>query len=354
MKVETKKLESAQYEISVVIPNKEFESHRDHVEGHVLSHVEVDGFRKGNVPRDIAIKKIGEMRILEEMAQHIIAESYPKILADKKIRAIGQPQISITKIGPGSDLEFKIVTAVLPEINIADYKKIAKSHNKKDEKIEITEDELSEALGSLRRMRAQQEEAKSLKEGEKPRSLKEFKEEELPEITDEWVKSLGGFKNVEDFKNKLKENMIEEKKMKENEKVRLAIIEEIAQKSKVELPEILVKYELEKMFHQMEHDVTMSGHTVDEYLKEIKKTKEDLQKEWRESAERNAKIQLLINHIAGIEKLDPSDEEIEKEVQAIMEQYKNAPEKIDEHQVRSYVATVLTNRKVFEFLDNQK
>lgn len=354
MKVEIKKLENAQVEISVSIPNKEFESHRERVEDHMIKHVEIDGFRKGNIPRDVAIKKIGEMPVLEEMAQHIISEKYPQILADKKIRAIGQPQIAITKIAPSEDLEFKITTAIVPEIKIANYKKIAKEINKKDLNIKIEDKEVEEATKNLQRMRAQQEHASKLKEGEKQKALKDFKDDELPELTDEWVKSLGNFKNVTDFKDKLRKNMEEEKKMREEEKRRLEIIEEIANQSKVEVPEILTNFELEKIFHQMEHNISMSGHTVDEYLKQIKKTKEELQKEWRPQAEKNAKIQLLVNHIAATEKIDPSDEEIKGETKQLMEQYKNSPEKMDENHVRSYIATVLMNRKVFEFLEGQK
>ena len=64
-------------------------------------------------------------------------------------------------------------------------------------------------------------------------------------------------------------------------------------------------------------------------------------------------MQLLLSHIASEEKIEVSDEEIEKEVSNILEQYKDQ-KNIDENNVRAYVSQVLTHQKVFEFLEKQK
>src|SRR5690606_38080930 len=99
------------------------------------------------------------------------------------IKAIGHPQITITKIAEGADLEFKIVTAVLPEITLGDYKKVAKEENAKKYEVEVSEKEVEEAVMNLRKMRAQQEHTKNQKEGDEPISWNDIKEEDLPELT---------------------------------------------------------------------------------------------------------------------------------------------------------------------------
>lgn len=352
MKTELKKLENAQVEITAVLPKDRLEKERAAVEKSFLDNVEVDGFRKGNVPKDIAMKKISLMQVLEEMAQRAISSAYVEILQKEEIKAIGHPQIMITKIAEGEDLEFKITTAVLPEITLGDYKKIAKEENAKDLDNAVTDKEIDEAINNLRRMRAQQEMAKNQKEGEETVSWNDIKEEDLPEVTEEWVKELGKFENIEDFKTKITENLTKEKEAKNIEKRRISIIEAILEKSEIEVPDMMVDYEVEKMMHEFEGNIAMTGMAFDEYLKSINKTKDDYKKEWREQGFKRAQTQLMLNDIAATEKIEAEDGMIQSEVEKIMEQYKDQ-KGIDENNVRSYVATILTHQKVFEFLDKQ-
>ena len=353
MKTEVKKLENAQVEISVVLPAKKLEEKRETVTKEFLSHVEVDGFRKGHVPTDIAMKKINPMSLLEEMAQRAISEAYVDIITAEDIKAIGHPEIMITKIAESADLEFKITTSVLPEIKLGDYKKISATENKKELSNEVEEKEVEEAITNLRRMRAQQEATQNLKEGEEPVSFNDIKEEDLPEVTDEWVKTLGKFENVDDFTTKIQENLATEKEAKNVEKRRIAIIEAIIEASDIEVPEMMVEYELDKMVHEFEGNIAMTGMSFDDYLKSIEKTREDYRKEWRDQAFKRAQTQLLLNNIASEEKIDPSDEMVNEEVAKIMEQYKDQ-KGIDENNVRAYVASILTHQEVFKFLDKQK
>ena len=90
----------------------------------IKADFEVPGFRRGNVPETIIVQKIGEMAFLEEAAEIALDEEYPNILEEYKIDAIGRPEVNIIKIGVGAPLEFKIKTALVPEIKLGDYKKI--------------------------------------------------------------------------------------------------------------------------------------------------------------------------------------------------------------------------------------
>ena len=352
MKTEVKKLENAQVEIIAVLPKETLEKQRAQVEKSLLDNAEADGFRKGNVPKDIAMKNISPMQVLEEMAQQAISSAYVDILQKEDIKAIGHPQITITKIAEEEDLEFKIITAVLPEITLGDYKEIAKLENVKEISIDVDEKEIKEAINNLRKMRVQQEMAKDQKEGEEPVSWSDIKEEDLPELNEEWVKTLGKFENIDDFKAKITENLKSEKEAKNSEKRRISIVEAILEKSEIEVPDMMVDYEVEKMMHEFEGNIATTGMAFDEYLKSINKTKEDYKKEWRDQGFQRAQTQLMLNDIAASEKIDVPDEMIQSEVEKIMEQYKNQ-KGIDENNVRAYVATILTHQEVFKFLDKQ-
>lgn len=351
MKTDVKKLENSQVEISVVLPGADIEKHRNDVEKEALENVQVDGFRKGKAPAEIAKKQIQPLRVYEEMAQRAISASYVDILESTKVKAIGHPQIMITKIAEGSDLEFKIVTAVLPEIKLGDYKKTAKEALSAKDDLEVNQLEIDEAINNIRKMRAQQELAKEAKEGEAPKSWNEIDEKDLPELSDELVKSIGKFDGVEDFKKKITENLEAEKKAKALEKKRIAILDGILADADIEVPNMMVDYEVEKMMHEFEGNIAMTGMSFDDYLKSIGKTREDYKNEWQEQGKKRAQTELMLNHIAKNEKIEPKDEDIETEVSKIMEQYKEQ-KNIDENNVRAYVAQVLTHQKVFEFLES--
>lgn len=312
--------------------------------------IEIPGFRKGNAPDNLIAQKVGEGSLLEEAAEIALNEEYPNILEENKIEAIGRPEITITKIGVGSDMEFKIKTSLMPEVKLADYKKIAKKILSEDEKaIEVEEKEVEDVIKTLRENIAH-EKVHAEAGGGKEHNHREITDADLPEINDEFVKMLGNFKNVEDFKLKIKENLKQEKEIKEKDKRRTSILEKIIDESNIDLPKIIIDGELDKMLAQFQDDIGRSGMNFEDYLKHIKKTEEDLKKEWRETAIKRAKSQVILNNIAKDESLSPKEDDIKKEMEHILSHYKDA----DRFRVRMYVETFMTNELVFKFLEDQK
>lgn len=312
--------------------------------------IEIPGFRKGNAPDNLIAQKVGEGSLLEEAAEIALNEEYPNILEENKIDAIGRPEITITKIGVGSDMEFKIKTSLMPEVKLADYKKIAKKILSEDEKaIEVEEKEVEDVIKTLRENIAH-EKVHAEAGGGKEHNHREITDADLPEINDEFVKMLGDFKNVEDFKLKIKENLKQEKEIKEKDKRRTSVLEKIIDESNIDLPKIIIDGELDKMLAQFQDDIGRSGMNFEDYLKHIKKTEEDLKKEWRETAIKRAKSQVILNNIAKDESLSPKEDDIKKEMEHILSHYKDA----DRFRVRMYVETFMTNELVFKFLEDQK
>ena len=326
--------------------------------------MEIDGFRKGKVPENILLSKVPEISILEEMAQIALSEHYPKILAgetgSEKIDAVGRPEISITKLARKNPLGFKIKTAILPDFKLPDYRNIAKKVISKitdaEKNVSVSEEDLENTILDIRKSRApkvhmaEKTEPHEHKDGEEPHAhAKEELPEELPELNDDFVKALGPFKDVADFKTKLKENIKLEKENQAKEKTRLQIIEKIIGDTKIEVPEILIESEIDKILYRMESDITQMGLKFEEYLKHLNKTKEDLRKEFKNDGEKKAKLALVLNEIAKAEKIIADPEQVAKEVAQILEHYKDAdPERAEMH-----AENVLTNEKIFQFLESQ-
>lgn len=357
MKTTIKKLDKSQVEIVGTIEAKEFEAYEAKALEKIGQEKEITGFRKGKAPANIVKENIEEMELLEQMAEQALQENYFKILEENKIDAIGHPEITITKIGKGSDLEFKIVTATLPDMKLPDYKKIAREENKKSEnkkEIVIDEKDVEKVINDLRKMRAEQnrpqhEHKEGESEEEHAKAHAEIKEEDWPELNDDFAKSFGEFKNVEELKEKIKNNLKIEKETEQKDKSRLAIVEEIIKQTEGEVPDILIKSETDKMLFRLESDITSAGLNFKDYLEKIGKKEEDLRNDWKQDAEKRAKLQMIINLISQKENLKPTEEEIEKEIASIMEIYKDA----DITRAKAYVEQVLGNEKVFKFLEQQ-
>ncbi len=335
---EIKKLEKSLVEIKGEIEAAEFESFRAVALKKLGESVEIDGFRKGHVPANVLESKLPEIAVLEEMAQLALSKNYAKIITENKIDAIGYPKINITKLAKGNPLGFTITVATVPEIKLPDYKALAKKVNGKVEKIEVTDAEFENIVKQARMIRA-----KELAKGG------EIDENNLPEIDDEYVKTLGGFENRADFDKKIRENVLEEKKMRARDKRRLEMIESIIAETNLEVPEVLVDSEVHKMLHKMRSDIEAMGLKYDDYLKNLNKTEEDLHKEFEKDAEKRAKLQLIVVEIAKAEKLEAPKDMVEAEVKKVTEIYKD----VTPENARGYIESVLQNEEVFKFLEAQ-
>jgi len=343
--LEIKKLDNAEVEISGEISADVFEQSRKQTVKNLSKDLSLPGFRKGHVPEDVAMKHVGEASVLNAMAERTLQKAYPALLNENKIDAIGQPEITITKIAAGNPLGFKIKVATMPEITLPDYKSIAKKVFSKKDEVSVEEKEVEETIAEIRKRHVAMKKAQAGAGAEKDSK----DEEELPELNDAFVKTLGDFKDVADLKAKIKENILKEKQGRAKDKKRMETIEQIIAGGKMELPNILIEGELDRMTAQFRGNVEQSGGTLEDYLKYTKKTIEELRKEWRSDAIKRAKTQLILNKIALEEKVSAPKEKVEKEVEQLMKHYPDA----DPMRSRGYVEMILTNDAVFVFLEKQ-
>lgn len=344
------------------IPYAALLAHRAAALASLGTHISIDGFRKGHIPEKVLLDRVGEMTLLTEIAEHALGRVYPEIIREHKIDALGHPQISITKLAPNNPLGFSIAVAVVPKIILPDYKKIARATEK--ESSEMSDGELNDAIKNIQRQKKAYERLKE-KTAEKAAAKKqadesgltlptpetvvedEGKDEPLPEITDEYVNTLGDFASVEDFKTKLREHLEKEKAQEVIARHRAAITDHIIEMSEIDLPQVLVDAEIGQMFAAIEQDISRANLKIDDYINHIKKTKEELAKEWAPAAEKRAKLQLILNEIAKKEDVHAPSERVEEEVKHLLDRYKDA----DETRVRLYVTSMLVNDEVLKMLE---
>ena len=146
-----KDLEKSQKEISVKLTDAEMQKFIDKAIDEIAATIELDGFRKGKVPKDVVKQKVDMEKVYEEAAHIAIEESYLEILkSNEKMIAIGSPKAEIVKMAPGNDFEYKMRISVMPTVELGDYKKVSG----KKEVAKVDEAKVDEEIKGLQKKRS--------------------------------------------------------------------------------------------------------------------------------------------------------------------------------------------------------
>lgn len=121
-----------------------------------------------------------------------------------------------------------------------------------------------------------------------------MKKKKLPVIDDAFVKALGKFENLSALRSSIEQGMLEEKKRARKEEWRTALLDTVVEETTLEYPLVLVQEELERMIRQFEGQVSMMGFTLENYLKQAKKTEEELRTEWTPQAKKRIAAELVL------------------------------------------------------------
>lgn len=187
--------------------------------------------------------------------------------------------------------------------------------------------------------------------------VKTVQELKIPELNDEFAKSLGEYKDLADLKEKLEHNIQHEGEHKEENRVEMEIVHKIGEKIKFDLPEVLIKAEQEKIVSEMEQDLMSQGVPFDKYLESINKKKEDLVADQKETALKRVKASLVLRAVAKKEGIKVDDKEVVAEIEKIKkaygDMYAKQPEMakhFESKEYRDYLRSMMLNRKVFKYL----
>ncbi len=332
MDIIVKDKEKSQKEVHVTLSADEMKKYAESAIELLNKDVEVKGFRKGKAPKDIARKYLGETKIWEQAAEDAFGASYAEAVKEHQLQVISSPRVEVLKLAPGNEFTYRATVAVLPEIKLPDVFAIAKSIRKKEKReIELSDEEIDGALKWL------------------------VKSRNATKLDDEFAKSLGEFKNVEDLRKNIVNGLRSEKEAKEKERVHLLILKEIAEKSSLEISDILIDEERNKMLRELEQKVEQMGLTLEEYETQIKKSKKEIMEGWKDSARDRVEAGLVLQAIAEDQDIKVDDEEVEKRVNQYLSHYKTPKEaekalgNVD--MFKSYIRGIIRNQKIFELLD---
>ncbi len=174
-----------------------------------------------------------------------------------------------------------------------------------------------------------------------------------PTLDDEFAKSLGQ-DNMEKLRDLLLANISRENEDREKRRFEEALFEQVIDKTKFgEIPNLLIDSEKKKMFYELKHDLERRGVPLDKYLADIKKSEEQIFKDFTDGATRRAKAALISRQVATENNITVSDEELKKEVELIRAAYpgdETVAENLKRPEILETIASTIQNRKVVEYL----
>jgi trigger factor len=141
---------------------------------------------------------------------------------------------------------------------------------------------------------------------------------------------------------------------KKNEEIRTKYLDVLVDMVDVNIPEMILEDEMQRMIGEFEQQLSMSGMQMDEYLQKMGKTLDDLKKEWAPQAKKRVVSALILEHIADEEGVEISSKEIEEEMNKTLSMYKGVEDmekNINMEQLYDYTKGVMRNNQVFEMLE---
>lgn len=181
--------------------------------------------------------------------------------------------------------------------------------------------------------------------------LHEIKEKKLPELDDEFAKDVSEFDTLAELKASIKEKKQAENDHKAKHETENLAIEAVANDTKIDIPSGMVETETDAMIRDMEQQLSYQGISLDQYLKMMNMTREQVAENYKEQAEKNVKTRLVLEAIVKEEKIEASQEEIDEKIKEMATSYGRKEEELNKNEaLKEYLANNIKTEKAIELI----
>ena len=181
--------------------------------------------------------------------------------------------------------------------------------------------------------------------------LHEIKRKELPELDDEFAKDVSEFDTLAELKASIKEKIKKNNEQRQKYETEDLAIKAVCEDVKVDIPSGMVEFEVENMMKDFEQRLSYQGLNLDQYLKMIGKTEEEMKKEYEPQAIEAIKSRLVLEAIIKAEKIEASEDEIKAKMEEMAKNYGKKVEEISENEnLKKYLKEGIESEKTLEFI----
>ncbi|MCG3086026.1 trigger factor [Anoxybacillus sp. LAT_35] len=161
--------------------------------------------------------------------------------------------------------------------------------------------------------------------------LHEIKTKQLPALDDEFAKDVDEeVETLDALKEKIKERLTNEKKEEAEAALRDAVVQKATENAQMDIPEVMVKNETDRMIREFEQRLQMQGLNLDLYYQFSGQDEAALREQMKEEAEKRVRVTLTLEAIVKAENIDVTEEEVEKELQEMASIYNLSVDKLKE------------------------
>jgi len=181
--------------------------------------------------------------------------------------------------------------------------------------------------------------------------IKSIKQKSLPELNDEFAKSLGDFENLETVRQQLREGLQSEKQHKAEHEAKEKLVDELVRRNEFPVPESMVEHQIDVRLERGLRALAAQGLST-EHMKKMDLPR--LRTGQRDSALKEVKASLILERIADAEKIEVTDEEVSREIEALARQTRQSADEIRSRLTRDGALDRIRNRirneKALDFL----
>lgn len=291
MNINTEKLPNSEIKLTVTLEVSKVAESYSNIVNKLVAEADIKGFRKGKAPKDVVLEKADVSKIHGEVISDLLKTYYPLVLKEKGIFPYSNPKIDIKEFEIDKEFTFEATIALKPEVKVGDYKKIVK--------------------------KLVEEKKKETKKAEK-----EAKTEE-------------GTENPE---------------VKDAELTAEEIVDAISKDSKIELSELLINEETDRLLERFISQIRGLNLNVEQLLQAQGKTYDDLLNDHKKIAENNIKSEFILNEIIKEEKLEANESEIEEFIKNLGDE--NLQKQFEAPSEKWYIKGIIEKNKALDFLKN--
>ena len=184
-------------------------------------------------------------------------------------------------------------------------------------------------------------------------TVHEVKEEQLPELDDEFAKDVSEFDTLEELKASTRERLESYAKAGAESQMKDAAVGKVVESNEVDIPRIMVEDEIDRMIQELDQQMRYQGLSLEQYLAFTQKDAAAFRDEIRADAEKAVKTRLIMNGIVEAEKFEVTPEELEEELKVMAIQYQMTADKVKEligEENMKYLEKDLKTKKAIEFI----
>lgn len=396
MKSAVESLNPTRVKLSVEVPFEELKPSLDAAYKKIAQQIAVPGFRKGRVPAAIIDQRVGRNAVLVEAVNEALPGLYTKALEENEITPLSQPELQVDDVEDGTMLAFTAELDVLPKIELPEYHglnaevdEISVEDSDVDEQLEnlrqrfgtlqtverpaqtgdfVTIDlaaskdgeEIADAqaagmsyqIGSGTMLEGLDGALQGLSAGDdatfestlvggeyrdQPVNVKvkvtAVKEQELPDLDDEFAQTASEFDTVDELRVDLREQVTRSARLTQAASARDAVLSQLLSILDVPLPDAAVAAEKENRSRQMAEQLTYAGMTLADYLASEGQTPEEFE-EQLDTRVRDAMVaQFVLDEIAQVEQMGVDQDDLTQQLMRRAQQAGVSPEQYINHAV---------------------